>query len=51
MEDLHFVELFLPFWSCSGHGTYIDNEMVVASVAGTVERVNRLITVRAIHGR
>lgn len=34
-----------------GHGTYIENEMVVASVAGTVERVNRLITVRAIRAR
>ncbi|KAJ6473653.1 exosome complex exonuclease rrp4 [Mycena vitilis] len=31
-----------------GHGTYVENEEVVASVAGTVERVNKLITVRAI---
>lgn len=36
---------------CSGHGTYVDNEEVVASVAGTVERVNRLITVRAARTR
>jgi hypothetical protein len=32
----------------SGHGTYVENEEVVASVAGTIERVNKLITVRAI---
>ncbi|KAF7360498.1 Exosome complex component rrp4 [Mycena venus] len=31
-----------------GHGTYVENEEVVASVAGTIERVNKLITVRAI---
>ncbi|KAF8652163.1 hypothetical protein AX16_004520 [Volvariella volvacea WC 439] len=34
-----------------GHGTYVENEEVIASVAGTIERVNRLVTVRAIHSR
>ncbi|RXW16439.1 hypothetical protein EST38_g9416 [Candolleomyces aberdarensis] len=34
-----------------GHGTYVDNEEVIASVAGTVERVNRLVTVRAASSR
>jgi exosome complex RNA-binding protein Rrp4 len=34
-----------------GHGTYVDNDEVVASVAGTIERVNKLITVRALHTR
>ncbi|RDB15864.1 Exosome complex component rrp4 [Hypsizygus marmoreus] len=34
-----------------GHGTYVDNEEVIASVAGTVERVNKLVTVRAIRTR
>lgn len=34
--------------SDSGHGTYVENEEVVASVAGTIERVNKLVTVRAI---
>ncbi|KAF8880199.1 hypothetical protein BD779DRAFT_1446400 [Infundibulicybe gibba] len=34
-----------------GHGTYVDNEDVIASVAGTVERVNKLVTVRAIRTR
>ncbi|TFL01679.1 hypothetical protein BDV98DRAFT_507287 [Pterulicium gracile] len=34
-----------------GHGTYVDTEDVVASVAGTIERVNKLITVKAIRTR
>ncbi|PCH38056.1 exosome complex exonuclease rrp4 [Wolfiporia cocos MD-104 SS10] len=34
-----------------GHGTYVDNEEVIASVAGTIERVNKLISVRAIRAR
>ena len=34
-----------------GHGTYVDNEEVIASVAGIVERVNKLISVRAIRTR
>ena len=34
-----------------GHGTYVDNDEVIASVAGTVERVNKLITVRAVRSR
>jgi len=34
-----------------GHGTYVDAEEVVASVAGTVERVNKLVTVRPVRTR
>ncbi|KIK68168.1 hypothetical protein GYMLUDRAFT_155664 [Collybiopsis luxurians FD-317 M1] len=34
-----------------GHGTYVDNEQVIASVSGFVERVNKLITVRAARTR
>jgi exosome complex component RRP4 len=34
-----------------GHGTFVDGEDVVASVAGTIERVNKLITVKAIRTR
>ncbi|KZT03590.1 exosome complex exonuclease rrp4 [Laetiporus sulphureus 93-53] len=34
-----------------GHGTYVDNDEVIASVAGMVERVNKLVTVRAIRSR
>lgn len=35
----------------SGHGTYVDQEQVISSVAGTIERVNKLVTVRAIRTR
>ncbi|KAI0812554.1 hypothetical protein BC629DRAFT_1280262 [Irpex lacteus] len=34
-----------------GHGTYVENDEVISSVAGTVERVNKLITVRAARTR
>ncbi|KIM88208.1 hypothetical protein PILCRDRAFT_814112 [Piloderma croceum F 1598] len=34
-----------------GHGTYVDNEEVISSLAGTVERVNKLVTVKAIRTR
>ncbi|KAK7054834.1 Exosome complex component rrp4 [Paramarasmius palmivorus] len=34
-----------------GHGTYVDNDQVIASVAGIVERVNKLITVRPVRTR
>ncbi|KII87278.1 hypothetical protein PLICRDRAFT_112567 [Plicaturopsis crispa FD-325 SS-3] len=34
-----------------GHGTYVEDDEVIASVAGTVERVNKLVTVRAIRTR
>ena len=34
-----------------GHGTYVESDEVIASVAGTIERVNKLVTVRAIRNR
>ncbi|KAF9408692.1 exosome non-catalytic core subunit rrp4 [Podila epigama] len=34
-----------------GHGTYIENEKVLSSVAGVVDRVNKLISVRPLHSR
>lgn len=34
-----------------GHGTYVEDEEVIASVAGTIDRVNKLVTVRAIRTR
>ncbi|KAG8215066.1 hypothetical protein J3R82DRAFT_8487, partial [Butyriboletus roseoflavus] len=37
--------------SMRGHGTYVDREQVIASVAGSVERVNKLVTVRAVRTR
>lgn len=35
----------------SGHGTYVEQEDVIASVTGTIERVNKLVTVRALRTR
>ncbi|KAI1301127.1 exosome non-catalytic core subunit rrp4 [Mortierella claussenii] len=34
-----------------GHGTYIENEKVLSSLAGVVERVNKLISVKPLHTR
>lgn len=34
-----------------GHGTFVDNEKIVASVTGTVEIVNKLISVKPLKTR
>ncbi|KAI7824874.1 hypothetical protein BC939DRAFT_396424 [Gamsiella multidivaricata] len=34
-----------------GHGTYVEQEKVLSSVAGVVDRVNKLISVRPLHTR
>ncbi|KAG0039919.1 exosome non-catalytic core subunit rrp4 [Podila clonocystis] len=34
-----------------GHGTYIEQEKVLSSLAGVVERVNKLISVKPLHTR
>uniref|UniRef100_A0A8C4UG21 Exosome complex component RRP4 n=1 Tax=Falco tinnunculus TaxID=100819 RepID=A0A8C4UG21_FALTI len=34
-----------------GHGTYVEEEKLIASVAGAVERVNKLVCVRALKAR
>lgn len=34
-----------------GHGTYVEESNVVSSVAGTIERVNKLISVRPLRSR
>lgn len=34
-----------------GHGTYIANETLIASVAGRVERINKLISVKPLKSR
>ena len=34
-----------------GHGTYVKQEDVVASVSGLVERVNKLVSVRALRAK
>ena len=41
-QDLQFMR---------GHGTYIGNETLVASVAGRVERINKLISVKPLKTR
>lgn len=33
---------------CRGHGTYVQDDKVLASVAGTLERVNKLVSVRPL---
>lgn len=37
--------------SRSGHGTYVQDGALSANVAGLVERVNKLVTVRPLHSR
>ena len=34
-----------------GHGTFVESDEVISSVAGTIERVNKLISVRAVRSR
>ena len=34
-----------------GHGTYMGEEKLIASVAGSVERVNKLVCVKALKTR
>lgn len=38
-------------FNCRGHGTYTEDEKLMASVAGEVERVNKLICVRPLKTR
>ena len=35
----------------SGHGTFEDDGKLVSSVAGVVERINKLVSVRAVNWR
>lgn len=39
------------FFTFRGHGTYIEQEKVLSSLAGVVERVNKLISVKPLHTR
>ena len=34
-----------------GHGTYVEEEQVVSSVTGTIQRVNKLISVKPLNSR
>lgn len=44
------AELFNVFFS-RGHGTYVDEDKLTASVAGEVQRVDKLICVRPLKTR
>lgn len=35
----------------SGHGTYVSDEKIKASVAGVMEKVNKLISIRPLKNR
>lgn len=38
-------------WYCRGHGTYGDDENIKASVAGCLEQVNKLISIKPLKSR
>ena len=46
-----FVVYLLPLGYMRGHGTYMDQDVLFASVAGVVERVNKLISVTPVKTR
>lgn len=39
------------FYFKSGHGTYVKNDEIKASVAGVMEKVNKLISIRPLKSR
>lgn len=55
MEEVTSSVTWLPFFVVCpfnrGHGTYMGEEKLIASVAGSVERVNKLICVKALKTR
>lgn len=55
MEEVTSSVTWLPFFVVlsfnRGHGTYMGEEKLIASVAGSVERVNKLICVKALKTR
>jgi len=54
-EFMRYVPLIVENLNCAdldrGHGTYVEDESVVSSVTGTIEKVNKLISVRALKAR
>jgi hypothetical protein len=42
------AQSLMPF---RGHGTYVENDQVISSVTGTIERVNKLISVKPLKSR
>lgn len=52
LEGEVISSVFFVSYSCNrGHGTYMGEEKLIASVAGSVERVNKLICVKALKTR
>ena len=45
------IDMKLSWFFLRGHGTYVEGEKLIASVAGIVERVNKLICVRPFKTR
>jgi exosome complex component RRP4 len=43
--------IYKSFINFRGHGTYMEEDALTASVAGVVEQVNKLISVRPIKNR
>lgn len=43
--------IFLNGLHRRGHGTYVDDDEVVAAVTGVLTRVNKLVTVRTLKSR
>lgn len=39
------------YFYLSGHGTYVKNDEIKASVAGVMEKVNKLISIRPLKSR
>ncbi|GFG38861.1 hypothetical protein Cfor_02168 [Coptotermes formosanus] len=54
-DDYTPVKVMQSFWNMfrgiRGHGTYMEEDALTASVAGVVEQVNKLISVRPIKNR
>lgn len=49
----HSISFVISFFTLfkSGHGTYIKNDEIRASVAGVMEKVNKLISIRPLKSR
>lgn len=50
VSQLHSTVCFSIKFS-SGHGTYVKNDEIKASVAGVMEKVNKLISIRPLKSR
>lgn len=48
---IHFQQKWKFIFFFRGHGTYVDGDKLIASVAGIVDRVNKLICVRPFKTR